>query len=40
MSLNNIEKIVNVDGETQNFKIRNFYYDSSNLNIQNGNYIP
>ena len=40
MSLNTIEKIVNVDGETQNYKIKNFYYDSSNLNMKNGNYIP
>ena len=42
MSLNKIEKIVNVNDNTPNFQIRNFYYDSSdsNINMQNGNYIP
>lgn len=38
MSLNKIERIVN--DETPNFQIRNFYYDSSDLTMRNGNYIP
>jgi len=38
MSLTGITQII--DGSQDNFKTNNFYYDSSNLNIINGNYNP